>query len=84
MKESASSVESVNAAAKGEELYREIKDVGVLDKAVMVFGQMNEQPGARFRVGHAALTMAEYFRDDAKARCTVADRQYLSFCSSRI
>lgn len=49
---------------EGEELYREIKDVGVLDKAVMVFGQMNEQPGARFRVGHAALTMAEYFRDD--------------------
>ena len=51
---------------EGEELYREIKDVGVLDKAVMVFGQMNEQPGARFRVGHTALTMAEYFRDDAK------------------
>lgn len=51
---------------EGEELYREIKDVGVLDKAIMVFGQMNEQPGARFRVGHAALTMAEYFRDDAK------------------
>lgn len=51
---------------EGEELYREIKNVGVLDKAVMIFGQMNEQPGARFRVGHAALTMAEYFRDDAK------------------
>ena len=51
---------------EGEELYREIKEVGVLDKAIMVFGQMNEQPGARFRVGHAALTMAEYFRDDAR------------------
>jgi F-type H+-transporting ATPase subunit beta len=51
---------------EGEELYREMKDVGVLDKAIMVFGQMNEQPGARFRVGHSALTMAEYFRDDAK------------------
>lgn len=50
---------------EGEELYREIKDVGVLDKAILVFGQMNEQPGARFRVGHSALTMAEYFRDDA-------------------
>jgi F-type H+-transporting ATPase subunit beta len=49
---------------EGEELYREIKDVGVLDKAVMIFGQMNEPPGARFRVGHSALTMAEYFRDD--------------------
>ena len=49
---------------EGEELYREIQDVGVLDKTVMIFGQMNEQSGARFRVGHAALTMAEYFRDD--------------------
>ncbi|MEL7502276.1 MAG: F0F1 ATP synthase subunit beta [Cyanobacteria bacterium J06554_6] len=50
---------------EGEELYREMKDAGVLDKTVMVFGQMNEPPGARFRVGHAALTMAEYFRDEA-------------------
>jgi len=51
---------------EGEELYREIKEVGVLDRTIMAFGQMNEQPGARFRIGHAALTMAEYFRDDAK------------------
>lgn len=51
---------------EGEELYREIKDVEVLDKTILVFGQMNEQPGARFRVGHSALTMAEYFRDDIK------------------
>ena len=50
---------------EGEDLYREIKEVGVLDRSILVFGQMNEQPGARFRVGHAALTMAEYFRDDA-------------------
>jgi len=49
---------------EGEELYRDMKDAGVLTKMVMVFGQMNEPPGARFRVGHAALTMAEYFRDD--------------------
>ncbi|MBN1848157.1 MAG: F0F1 ATP synthase subunit beta [Deltaproteobacteria bacterium] len=48
---------------EGEELYREMKDAGVLDNTIMVFGQMNEPPGARFRVGHAALTMAEYFRD---------------------
>lgn len=48
---------------EGEELYREVQEVGVLKNAVLVFGQMNEQPGARFRVGHAALTMAEYFRD---------------------
>lgn len=51
---------------EGEELYREMKDAGVLDNTVMMFGQMNEPPGARFRVGHAALTMAEYFRDDAR------------------
>jgi F-type H+-transporting ATPase subunit beta len=51
---------------EGEELYREISEVGVLDKAILVFGQMNEPPGARFRVGHSALTMAEYFRDDAR------------------
>ena len=51
---------------EGEELYREMQEVGVLDNTVLVFGQMNEPPGARFRVGHAALTMAEYFRDEAK------------------
>jgi len=51
---------------EGEELYREMKEAGVLDNTVMIFGQMNEPPGARFRVGHAALTMAEYFRDDVK------------------
>jgi F-type H+-transporting ATPase subunit beta len=49
---------------EGEELYRGMKAAGVLPNMVMVFGQMNEPPGARFRVGHAALTMAEYFRDD--------------------
>lgn len=51
---------------EGEELYREMEESGVLGNTVMVFGQMNEPPGARFRVGHSALTMAEYFRDDAK------------------
>lgn len=49
---------------EGEELYSEMKEAGVLDNMVMLFGQMNEPPGSRFRVGHAALTMAEYFRDD--------------------
>lgn len=49
---------------EGEELYREMKEAGVLPNMVMVFGQMNAPSGARFRVGHAALTMAEYFRDD--------------------
>jgi F-type H+-transporting ATPase subunit beta len=49
---------------EGQELYEGMKDAGVLEHMVMLFGQMNEPPGARFRVGDAALTMAEYFRDD--------------------
>lgn len=49
---------------EGEELYRDMLAAGVLPNMVMLFGQMNEPPGARFRIGHAALTMAEYFRDD--------------------
>jgi F-type H+/Na+-transporting ATPase subunit beta len=49
---------------EGEELYSDMKAAGVLPNVAMVFGQMNEPPGSRFRVGHAALTMAEYFRDD--------------------
>ena len=49
---------------EGADLYHDMKEAGVLPNMAMVFGQMNEPPGARFRVGHAALTMAEYFRDD--------------------
>ena len=49
---------------EGQDLYTEMKKADVLKNMVMVFGQMNEPPGARFRVGQAALTMAEYFRDD--------------------
>ena len=49
---------------EGEELYRDMESAGVLPNMVMIFGQMNEPPGSRFRVGHDALTMAEYFRDD--------------------
>jgi len=51
---------------EGQELYEEMKEAGLLKDMVMLFGQMNEPPGARFRVGHAALTMAEYFRDDER------------------
>ncbi|MBR1825917.1 MAG: F0F1 ATP synthase subunit beta [Alphaproteobacteria bacterium] len=51
---------------EGEQLYREMKEAGVLDKTVMVFGQMNEAPGVRFRVPLTGLTMAEYFRDKEK------------------
>jgi F-type H+-transporting ATPase subunit beta len=51
---------------EGNELWLEMQKSGVLDRAVLVFGQMNEPPGARFRVALAALTMAEYFRDERK------------------
>lgn len=51
---------------EAEEMYREVRDAGLLDNTVLVFGQMNEPPGSRFRVGHTALTIAEYFRDDAR------------------
>src|SRR3546814_13684470 len=51
---------------EAEELVRDVQTAGVLDKTVLMFGQMNEPPGARFRVGHAALTVSEYFRDDAR------------------
>ena len=49
---------------EGNDLYHEMTDSGVIDKTTMVFGQMNEPPGARMRVGLAGLTMAEYFRDE--------------------
>jgi F-type H+-transporting ATPase subunit beta len=49
---------------EGNDLYHEMKDAGVLEKTALVFGQMNEPPGARSRVALTALTAAEYFRDD--------------------
>lgn len=49
---------------EGNDLYREMTESGVIKKTVMVFGQMNEPPGARLRVGLTGLTMAEYFRDE--------------------
>ena len=48
---------------EGNDLYHEMTESGVIDKTTMVFGQMNEPPGARMRVGLSGLTMAEYFRD---------------------
>ena len=48
---------------EGHDLYNEMKESGVLEKTALVFGQMNEPPGARMRVGLSALTMSEYFRD---------------------
>ena len=49
---------------EGNDLWLEMKESGVLDKTVLVFGQMNEPPGARLRVGLSALTQAEFFRDE--------------------
>ncbi len=49
---------------EGNDLYHEMSDSGVLDKTALVFGQMNEPPGARMRVALSGLTMAEYFRDE--------------------
>lgn len=51
---------------EGNDLYNEMKDSGVLNKTALVYGQMNEVPGARFRVALSALTMAEYFRDEER------------------
>src|SRR3989344_254126 len=51
---------------EGNDLYHEMKDSGVIDKTAMVFGQMNEVPGARLRVALSGLTMAEYFRDEER------------------
>jgi len=51
---------------EGNDMYYEMKDSGVLDKTVLVYGQMNEPPGARMRVALSGLTMAEYFRDQEK------------------
>lgn len=48
---------------EGNDMYHEMKDSGVLDKTVLVYGQMNESPGARMRVALTGLTMAEYYRD---------------------
>ena len=54
---------------EGNDLYHEMKDAGVLEKAALVYGQMNEPPGARARVALTALTCAEYFRDEEIRTC---------------
>ena len=51
---------------EAEELYRTMEEANVLKDSVLIFGQMNEPPGVRFRVGHAALSVAEYFRDETQ------------------
>jgi F-type H+-transporting ATPase subunit beta len=61
---------------EGTEFYQSLTEMGVMDRAVMVFGQMNEPPGVRFRVGLTALTMAEYFRDQGSDVLLFIDNIY--------
>jgi len=61
---------------EGNDLWREMQESGVIDKVAMVFGQMNEPPGVRFRVGLTGLTMAEYFRDEGRAVLLFIDNIY--------
>jgi F-type H+-transporting ATPase subunit beta len=61
---------------EGTQLWNEMKESGVLDKTVMVFGQMNEPPGVRLRVGLTGLTMAEYFRDQGRDVLLFIDNIY--------
>ena len=63
---------------EGNDLWLEMKESGVIDKTTLVYGQMNEPPGARARVGLSALTMAEYFRDEEGRDVLALHRQYLS------
>ena len=67
---------------EAEELYREVRDAGVLDRTVMVFGPMNAPPGVRFRVGHAALTIAEHFRDEERQNVLVLVDNVFRFVQS--
>ena len=60
---------------EGNDLYHEMEESGVLDKSRLVFGQMNEPPGARLRVGLTGLTMAEGFRDTGQG-CPAVHRQH--------
>jgi F-type H+/Na+-transporting ATPase subunit beta len=61
---------------EGNDLWLEMKESGVLDKTVLVYGQMNEPPGARLRVGLAGLTMAEYFRDQSQDVLLFVDNMF--------
>ncbi len=61
---------------EGTQLWNEMKESGVIDKTVMVFGQMNEPPGVRLRVGLTGLTMAEYFRDQGRDVLLFIDNIY--------
>jgi F-type H+/Na+-transporting ATPase subunit beta len=61
---------------EGNDFYHEMREAGVLDKVALVFGQMNEPPGNRLRVGLTGLTMAEYFRDEGRDVLMFIDNIY--------
>ncbi len=61
---------------EGNDLYLEVKESGVLEKAALVYGQMNEPPGARARVAHTAMTVCEYFRDQGQDVLIFIDNVY--------
>ncbi len=61
---------------EGTEFYHTLSEMGVIDRAIMVFGQMNEPPGVRFRVGLTGVTMAEYFRDQGRDVLLFIDNIY--------
>ena len=69
---------------EGNDLWREMAESGVLSKTALVFGQMNEPPGARMRVALTGLTMAEYFRDVKKQNVLLFIRQYFPLCTGRL
>ena len=69
---------------EGNDLYTEMSESGVIDKTAMVFGQMNEPPGARMRVGLTGLTIAEDFRDRGGKDCLIIHRQHFPFHTGRI
>ena len=62
---------------EGNDLWLEMKESGVLAQTTLVFGQMDEPPGVRFRIAQTGVTMAEYFRDEKRRRRAALHRQHL-------
>jgi len=69
---------------EGNDLWNEMKESGVLDKAALVYGQMNEPPGARSRVALSALSVAEYFRDEEGSERPPVHRQHIPLHTGRL
>jgi F-type H+-transporting ATPase subunit beta len=69
---------------EGNDLWVEMRESGVLDKTALVFGQMNESPGARMRVAESGLTMAEYFRDVQNQDVLLFIDNIFPFCTGRL